>query len=81
MIVAKFIIFQFFFCSTFTIFLLIFNFSLAFFITDVPICASPEPVIYGVSKNELVNIVCKVEANPSEVQFKWTFNNSAELIR
>jgi len=47
----------------------------------VPICASPEPVIYGVSKNELVNIVCKVEANPSEVQFKWTFNNSAELIR
>ena len=50
-------------------------------ISDVPVCANPDPVIYGVSKNELVDIVCRVEANPSEVQFKWTFNNSAELIR
>ena len=33
------------------------------------------------SKAELVDIVCRVEANPSEVQFRWTFNNSAELIR
>lgn len=47
----------------------------------VPVCASSEPVIYGVSKNERVDIVCKVESNPAEVQFKWTFNNSAELIR
>ena len=48
---------------------------------DVPVCANPEPEIYGVSKAELVDIVCRVEANPSEVQFRWTFNNSAELIR
>jgi len=47
----------------------------------VPVCANPEPEIYGVSKAELVDIVCRVEANPSEVQFRWTFNNSAELIR
>ena len=50
-------------------------------ISDVPVCASSEPVIYGVSKNERVDIVCKVESNPAEVRFKWTFNNSAELIR
>ena len=95
---------------------------------DVPVCASPEPEIYGVSKSELVDIVCRVKANPSEVrsqrcillsppyqkkncsqtfpsrlkrlpffglllcevsnkrcepqvEFRWTFNNSAELIR
>ena len=48
---------------------------------DVPVCANSQPVIYGVSKNELVDIVCSVEANPAEVHFKWTFNNSAELIR
>ena len=35
--------------------------------TDVPVCASPEPEIYGVSKSELVDIVCRVKANPSEV--------------
>ena len=49
--------------------------------SDVPVCGNSQPVIYGVSKNELVDIVCSVEANPAEVQFKWTFNNSAELIR
>ena len=50
-------------------------------ISDVPVCATSEPVIYGVSKNERVDIVCRVASNPSEVQFRWTFNNSAELIR
>ena len=38
-------------------------------------------MIYGVSKRELVNVLCEVEANPMDVEFKWTFNNSAELIR
>jgi hypothetical protein len=38
-------------------------------------------MIYGVSKRELVNVLCEVEANPVDVEFKWTFNNSAELIR
>ena len=35
--------------------------------SDVPVCANPEPEIYGVSKSERVDIVCRVEANPSEV--------------
>lgn len=47
----------------------------------VPVCANPEPEIYGVSKAERVDILCRVHANPSEVEFRWTFNNSAELIR
>ena len=24
---------------------------------------------------------CEVEANPEEVKFRWTFNNSAEMIK
>ncbi len=48
---------------------------------DVPVCKSQQPMIYGVSKRELVNVLCEVEANPVDVEFKWTFNNSAELIR
>jgi hypothetical protein len=47
----------------------------------VPVCKSQQPMIYGVSKRELVNVLCEVEANPVDVEFKWTFNNSAELIR
>ena len=37
---------------------------------DVPVCKNMEPEIYGVLINERVNIVCNVEANPSEVSFK-----------
>ena len=48
---------------------------------DVPVCKSPQPRIYGVSKREPVKVLCEVEANPAEVQFKWTFNNSAEMIK
>ena len=48
---------------------------------DVPVCKTPKPKIYGVSKRELVNVLCQVEANPPEVEFKWTFNNSAEMIK
>ena len=67
---------------------------------DVPVCASSEPIIYGVSKGDIkifnssqddcivddvagepVEIVCHVESNPTDLSFRWTFNNSAELIR
>ena len=33
------------------------------------------------SKAQLVNIICRVDANPSEVEFRWTFYNSTEMIR
>ena len=26
-------------------------------------------------------MLCQVESNPPEVEFKWTFNNSAEMIK
>jgi hypothetical protein len=33
-----------------------------------------------VAKQENAQIKCIVDANPPEVEFKWTFNNSAESI-
>ncbi|XP_015589741.1 protein turtle homolog B isoform X2 [Cephus cinctus] len=49
-------------------------------VTFAPTCKSNQTRIHGVAKQEKANIMCKVDANPSEVQFRWTFNNSAESI-
>ena len=38
----------------------------------------PEEV-YGTLKYETISLVCEVEANPTEVSFHWTFNNSRDL--
>lgn len=51
-----------------------------FLFTDAPTCAPNQQRIYGVAKQEQAQIKCVVDANPSDVEFKWTFNNSAESI-
>ena len=48
--------------------------------SDVPVCHNKEPIVHGVGKGEMVDIVCNVNANPSVVNFHWTFNNSADFI-
>ncbi|XP_047356608.1 nephrin-like isoform X2 [Vespa velutina] len=45
-----------------------------------PTCKPNQTKFHGVAKQEKANISCQVEANPAEVQFRWTFNNSAESI-
>lgn len=45
-----------------------------------PTCKPNQTRVHGVAKQEKANISCEVDANPSEVQFRWTFNNSAESI-
>ncbi|XP_058982793.1 neural cell adhesion molecule 2 isoform X2 [Musca domestica] len=45
-----------------------------------PTCTSNQSIIYGAAKQEDVKIKCTVDANPYEVEFTWTFNNSAESI-
>lgn len=47
---------------------------------DAPSCSPNQPRIYGVAKQEQAQIRCNVDANPPDVEFKWTFNNSAESI-
>ncbi|XP_055904253.1 uncharacterized protein LOC129940050 [Eupeodes corollae] len=45
-----------------------------------PTCMPNQPRIYGVAKQEDAKIKCTVDANPPDVEFNWTFNNSAESI-
>ncbi|XP_050305453.1 protein turtle homolog B-like isoform X2 [Anthonomus grandis grandis] len=45
-----------------------------------PTCKPDQTRIYGVAKQERAEIVCQVDANPPEVNFKWTFNNSADSV-
>ncbi|CAH1163760.1 unnamed protein product, partial [Phaedon cochleariae] len=45
-----------------------------------PVCKPNQTRIYGVAKQERAQIVCQVDANPADVQFKWTFNNSADSV-
>lgn len=55
--------------------------SLFFFLfTDAPACKASQKTLYGVARGEVVNISCEVEADPSEVSFRWALNNSVENL-
>ncbi|XP_073998334.1 sidestep VII transmembrane protein isoform X2 [Rhodnius prolixus] len=45
-----------------------------------PTCKPNQTRVHGVAKQERANISCEVDSNPSEVTFRWTFNNSADSI-
>jgi hypothetical protein len=47
---------------------------------DKPICKPEQKRIYGIAKNEAVDIRCEVDAYPAPETFKWSFNNSAETV-
>ncbi|KAI8116454.1 Nephrin [Lucilia cuprina] len=51
-----------------------------YFTRNAPTCVPNQPRIYGVAKQEDAKIKCSVDANPPDVDFTWTFNNSAESI-
>lgn len=46
--------------------------------TVAPVCKMKEVTIIGASLEETVKVRCEVEADPSEVEFEWEFNNSGE---
>ena len=46
----------------------------------MPVCSNSEPVVHGVGKGEMVDVICDVVANPNVDAFLWSFNNSAGLI-
>ncbi|XP_070166329.1 protein turtle homolog A isoform X2 [Polyergus mexicanus] len=43
-----------------------------------PVCKLKEVTIIGASLEESVKVRCEVDADPSEVDFVWEFNNSGE---
>ncbi|KAJ3638861.1 hypothetical protein MTP99_002191 [Tenebrio molitor] len=45
-----------------------------------PTCKPNQTRIYGVAKQEQAQITCQVDANPPDIQFRWTFNNSADSV-
>lgn len=49
-------------------------------ISVAPVCRPGQPKVYGVARGELAKIPCELEANPTDVQFLWKFNNSADII-
>lgn len=59
---------------------IIYRYHSSFMPTVAPTCKPNQTKVHGVAKQEKANISCQVDANPPEVQFRWTFNNSAESI-
>lgn len=47
---------------------------------DRPLCRPEQQKIYGVARNEAAKIFCEVDSFPPPESFKWSFNNTAEMI-
>ncbi|XP_054717865.1 nephrin-like [Uloborus diversus] len=45
-----------------------------------PVCKHEPGQVFGVAKLETLNITCEVEADPTDIQFHWTLNNTVESI-
>ncbi|XP_038110464.1 hemicentin-2 isoform X1 [Culex quinquefasciatus] len=49
-------------------------------VKHAPVCAHEKVVLIGASKNENVEILCAIHADPPARTFHWRFNNSAEIL-
>ncbi|XP_074027401.1 protein turtle isoform X2 [Leptinotarsa decemlineata] len=45
-----------------------------------PICRPGQPKVFGVARHEIAKIVCELEGSPTDIQFTWKFNNSADTV-
>ncbi|XP_023238626.1 nephrin-like [Centruroides sculpturatus] len=45
-----------------------------------PFCKPSQKIIYGAARHEAIKVICEVEADPSEVTFRWEFNNTVENL-
>ena len=50
-------------------------------LTVRPDCRQSQHVVYGASRNEMVNVHCSVESYPEDVTFRWLFNTSLEAMQ
>lgn len=51
-----------------------------FSLADKPICVPDQKRIYGVARHEDAHVICRVEAYPPPESFRWTFNNTEEMV-
>lgn len=49
-------------------------------IPDAPACRRSEKDVYGVARDETVNISCEVDSDPTDLTFRWSLNNSVDSI-
>lgn len=45
-----------------------------------PICATDKTLLVGAAKDENVEIICNIHADPPAKKFRWKFNNSGEVL-
>ncbi|GIY00854.1 ig-like domain-containing protein [Caerostris darwini] len=45
-----------------------------------PVCKNRAVQVFGVAKQETLNITCELEADPIDVKFHWTLNNTVESM-
>ncbi|XP_076183967.1 nephrin isoform X3 [Ptiloglossa arizonensis] len=45
-----------------------------------PICVPDQKRIFGVTRLEDARVICRVEAYPPPDSFRWTFNNTEEMV-
>ncbi|CAO1351340.1 unnamed protein product [Diamesa hyperborea] len=45
-----------------------------------PICVTEKVVLIGAAKDENVEIICNINADPPAKKFRWKFNNSGETL-
>ena len=57
-----------------------FWFSFIFLSLDAPACRKTEKEVYGVARDETVNVTCEVDSDPTELTFRWTLNNTVDNI-
>lgn len=46
--------------------------------TDSPVCAASSVTIVGASIEESISVPCRVNADPPDVEFEWSFSSSGE---
>ena len=47
---------------------------------DAPVCSAEQKTLYGVATREPVQVPCDVNADPPQVSFHWTLNNSLKIL-
>lgn len=48
------------------------------FSTDSPVCVESGVTVVGASLDESISIPCRVNADPPDVEFEWSFSSSGE---
>jgi neural cell adhesion molecule len=44
------------------------------------VCKTNQPDLFGVARQESAKIACNLDANPTDIQFIWKFNNTSETL-